>query len=217
VFSVFTRYFRFPRPRRLTSRFLADNDCAMPPFPVCPHLPAAVPGMDWRALHALREGDRGGKFYLECLRYGASLWEAGFAARSLLCLDRAMGADVRGDEPELIAHPMPYAATAWIIGHTPGGVFLGNPRVHFQHYAGRMNEPRREQRAWRAWACWALTRAVRPELPGDPRHRIEEPSVEAIAAALGRVGLGGEAAHFRRILEEAAAGRLSPARPCLGA
>jgi hypothetical protein len=27
---------------------------------------------------------------------------------------------------------------------------LRNPRVHFQHYAGRMNEPRREQRRWRA-------------------------------------------------------------------
>lgn len=186
-----------------------DNDCAVPSFLPCPHLPAAVPGMDWRALHALREGDRGGEFYLECLRYGASLWEAGFAARSLLCLDRAMGADVCGDEPELIAHPIPYAAMAWIIAHTPDGVFLGNPRVHFQHYAGRMNEPRREPRVWRAWACWALTRAVRPELPGDPRHRIAEPSVEQITAALESVGLRGEAALFSSVLVEACAGRLS--------
>ena len=161
--------------------------------------------MDWRALHAFRGGDRGGSFYLECLRYGASLWEAGFAARSLLCLDRAMGEDVSGDEPELIAHPMPYAAVAWIVAHTPEGVFLGNPRVHFQHYAGRMNEPRREQRVWRAWACWELTRRVRPDLPGDPRHRVAEPSTDEISAALIRFGLPGERELFLRAM--ALAGR----------
>ena len=199
-----------PGVGRLTPRFFADYDWAVPSFPVCPYLPAAVPGMNWRALHAMRGGGRGGEFYLECLRYGASLWEAGFAARSLLCLDRAMGADVCGAEPELIAHPMPYAAMAWIIAHTPDGVFLGNPRVHFQHYAGRMNEPRREQRTWRAWACWALTRAVRPDLPGDPHHRIAEPSADDITVALGRVGLRGEALLFSAVLDETRTGRFSP-------
>lgn len=128
-----------------------------------------------------------------------------------------MGADVCGDEPELIAHPMPYAAMAWIIAHTPEGVFLGNPRVHFQHYAGRMNEPRREQRTWRAWGCWALTRAVRPELPADPRHRIAEPSVEDIAVALRRVGLPGEDSLFSTTLEDARAGFFSPGNSDLGA
>lgn len=166
--------------------------------------------MDWRALHAFRDGDRGGAFYLACLRYGASLWETGFAARAILCLDRAMGADVDGREPEVIAHAMPYAAVAWIIAHAPEGVFLGNPRVHFQHYAGRMNEPRREQRVWRAWACWALTRAVRPDLPGDPRHRIEEPSAADISAQLAEVGLSGEKALWEKVLAEASAGKLSP-------
>lgn len=166
--------------------------------------------MDWRALHVFRDGDRGGAFYLACLRYGASLWETGFAARAILCLDRAMGADVDGREPEVIARPMPYAAVAWIIAHAPEGVFLGNPRVHFQHYAGRMNEPRREQRVWRAWACWALTRAVRPELPGDPRHRIAEPLVGEISERLAGVGLPGEKAHWEKVLAEAAAGKLSP-------
>lgn len=199
VLSVFTRDCRLLRLSRLTPGALAANDCAVPPLPSCPHLPAAVSGMDWRALHAFRDGDRGGRFYLECLRYGASLWETGFAARALLCLDRAMGADVSGDEPELIAHPMPYAAVAWIVAHTPEGVFLGNPRVHFQHYAGRMNEPRREQRVWRAWACWELTRLVRPDLPGDPRHRIAEPATEAIREALRRHGLPGEAELFLRV------------------
>jgi hypothetical protein len=214
---VFTRCRRLSRRRRLTPRFIAGNDCTVPPFPVCPHLPAAVPGMDWRSLHAFRDAARGGGFYLECLRYGASLWEAGFAARSLLCLDRAMGADLSGNEPELIAHPMPYAAMAWIIAHAPDGVFLGNPRVHFQHYAGRMNEPRREQRVWRAWGCWALTRAVRPELPADARHRIAEPSVDDITGALRRVGLRGEAALFLTTLEDARAGLLSPENADLGA
>ena len=74
---------------------------------------------------------------------------------------------------------------------------------HFQHLAGRMNEPRREQRRWRAWACWALTRAVRPELPGDPKHRVDEPSVELIALRLDAHGLPGEAELWRRVLESA--------------
>ena len=120
-----------------------------------------------------------------------------------------MGADLSGSEPELIAHPMPYAAMAWIIAHAPDGVFLGNPRVHFQHYAGRMNEPRREQRVWRAWGCWALTRAVRPELPGDPRHRIAEPSFEQITSALENVGLRGEAVLFGAVMDDARTGRFS--------
>ena len=165
--------------------------------------------MDWRALHAFRDGDRGGAFYLACLRYSASRWEEGFAARAILCLDRAMGADVDGHEPEVIAHPMPYAAVAWIIAHTPEGVFLGNPRVHFQHYAGRMNEPRREQRVWRAWACWALTRTVRPDLAADPRHPIVEPAIAEISSRLAQVGLPGERSLWEDVLAGAAAGNFA--------
>jgi len=82
---------------------------------------------------------------------------------------------------------------AWLLVHAPPDVFLGNPRVHFQHYADRMNEPRRAQRAWRAWACWAITRAVRPEFPGDPRHPVIEPALAAIAAGLRLHGCTGEA------------------------
>jgi hypothetical protein len=85
----------------------------------------------------------------------------------------------------------------WMIRHTPADVFLGNPRVHFQHYADRMNEPRREQRRWRAWACWALVRIVRPELPSDPRHQVDEPSHEEIEARLREHGLPGEAELWR--------------------
>ena len=164
----------------------------MSTFPPCPYLPPPRAGLDWRSLHAYRNGERGAEYYGTCLEYGHSLWQRGLAARALLCLDRAFGAELRGDEPVLRAWPLPYAATAWLIEHTPAGVFLGNPRVHFQHYAGRMNEPRREQRRARAWACWALVCAVRPDLPGDTRHRIAEPSPDEIVAALRAHGHPGE-------------------------
>lgn len=125
------------------------------------------------------------------------------AARAVLCLDRALGADLRGDEPELTAWPLPYRAMAWFLVHTPPAVFIGNPRVHFQHLADRVNEPRREQRRWRAWACWALVRAVRPEFAADPTHVVVEPSIEAIAAALVQHGIAGEAELWQAVLREA--------------
>lgn len=162
-------------------------------LPPCPYLPVPRPGLDWRTLHVHRHARRGGEFYFSCLEYGHALWLGGYAARAILCLDRAFGAELQGNEAELRAHPLPYAALAWVVRETPPGVFLGNPRVHFQHYADRMNEPRREQRRWRAWACWALVRAVRPKLPGDPRHRVVEPGIAAIGAALRLHALPGEA------------------------
>ena len=174
-------------------------------LPSCPLLPAARPELDWRSLHRHRESGRGEEFYRDCLEYGQFLWERGLAARALLCLDRAFGADLGGDEPVLREFPLPYAATAWMIGRVPPGVFIGNPRVHFQHYADRMNEPRREQRRWRAWACWALVRRVRPEWPGDPRHVVEEPAEAAIAAGLRAAGHPGEEALWQECL--AGAGR----------
>jgi hypothetical protein len=181
-------------------------------FAPCPLLPAARPGLDWKALHAFRDADRGADFYLACLEYGQALWQRGLAARALLCLDRAFGADLRGDEAILDQAPLPYAATAWIIGHTPPDVFIGNPRVHFQHYAGRMNEPRKEQRQARAWACWALTRVVRPELPGDPKHRVHEPTEAEIESALRRCGHSGEAELWRAVFAAAPGYRPSSAR-----
>jgi hypothetical protein len=169
-------------------------------LPPCPYLPAPVPGLDWRRLHAFREHHRGAEFYEACLEYGHSLWLRGFAARGVLCLDRAFGAELRGDEDVLRSWPMPYAAMTWFITHTPEGVFLGNPRVHFQHYAGRMNEPRREQRRWRAWACWALVRAIRPELPADAGHPVEEPTLGQIEAQLRAHGNPGEAGQWQAVL-----------------
>ena len=188
----------------------------MPPvLPTCPLLPAPRPGLDWRALHVFRESDRGGEFYHACLEYGHALWQRGFAARALLCLDRAFGADLRGDEAVLRDHPLPYAAMAWLIANTPAGVFLGNPRVHFQHYADRVNEPRPEQRRWRAWACWALARAVRPDLPNDPKHRVVEPTLFEIDRALRSHGHPGEAEQWGAELRKlpAVEQRMRPDRP----
>lgn len=186
---------------RLTPPANGDTNRRVPElFPPCPHLPPPRPGLDWRALHRFRHGDRGMEFYGACLDYAQVLWRRGLAARSLLCLDRAFGTELRGDEPGLRQWPLPYAAMAWLIAHTPAGVFIGNPRVHFQHYADRMNEPRRDQRRWRAWACWALSRAVRPDLPGDPRHRVVEPSLDDIRAGLSAHGLPGEAERWRSTL-----------------
>jgi hypothetical protein len=166
-------------------------------------LPPPRAGLDWRSLHTHRDADRGAEFYLACLEYGHALWQRGLAARALLCLDRALGADLRGDEAVLRDCPLPYAATAWLVAHTPPNVFLGNPRVHFQHYAGRVNEPRRDQRRARAWACWALVRAVRPDLPGDPRHRIAEPALDEIATALRLHGHPGEDELWRAAMKNA--------------
>jgi len=91
----------------------------------------------------------------------------------------------------------------WFIAHAPDGMFLGNPRLHFQHYAGRMNEPRRELRRWRAWACWAIARAVRPDLPGDPLHEIIEPTRDEIFLQLGKYGFAAEPDLWLSALAEA--------------
>ena len=161
-------------------------------LPPCPCLPEPPAQMDAGALSAhgpARDAD----FYLTALTYGHYLWQRGLAARAVLALDRAFGAALQGDESVLHAWPLPYAPMAWILRHTPSTVFIGNPRVHFQHLADRMNEPRREQRRWRAWAGWGLTRTVLPHLPGDPKHRVQEPSFDLIAGQLATHGIRGEA------------------------
>lgn len=171
-------------------------------LPPCPYLPTPRAGLDWRALNLHRAGGRGPEFYFACLEYGHALWQRRFAARALLCLDRALGADLRGDEPILRAHPLPYAAMTWLIASTPPDLFLGNPRVHFQHYADRMNEPRRDQRRWRAWACWVLARIARPEFPADPKHQVTEPTEAEIRAGLERHGHPGEADLWTSVVEQ---------------
>lgn len=169
------------------------------PLPPCPFLPPAPLAMDASALTA--HGDeRDSEFYLTALTYAQYLWQRGLAARAILKLDRALLSDVRGHEDELRQWPLPYEAMAWFLKHTPPDVFIGNPRVHFQHLADRMNEPRREQRRWRTWACWALCRAVRPEFPDDPKHVVAEPDLALIAAKLSQHGMPGETALWQSIL-----------------
>lgn len=170
------------------------------PFSPCPFLPAPRDGLDWRTLHVYRNNPRGPEFYHACLEYGQSLWGRGLAARAMLCLDRAMGADLKGDESVLQDWPLPYAAMVWFMVHTPPDVFIGNPRVHFQHYADRLGEPRREQRRWRAWACWALACKAKPAWPGDPKHAVVEPTLADIAANLERHGSPGEAQLWQSVL-----------------
>jgi hypothetical protein len=149
--------------------------------------------MDWRFLRAAGPG-RGPDFYLRCLQYGHHLWQSGRPARAILCLDRALLADLPDGEPVLDAHPLPYAALAWILRSSPPGIFLGNPRVHYQHLADRVRGPRRDQKRWRAWACWQIARTVRPEFPPDPRHRVAEPDRAEIGANLDRFGVARERA-----------------------
>ncbi len=169
------------------------------PLPPCPHLPPPRQQMDWRSF-----GEHGPKrdadFYLTALEYGHYLWQRGFAARAILCLDRAMGAEVHATDAALQTWPIPYSAMAWFLTHTPEGVFIGNPRVHFQHYADRLKAPRRDQRRWRAWACWALARRIRPHLHADPRHQVIEPTEDEIANALDAYGLPGETVLWRHVL-----------------
>lgn len=163
------------------------------PLANIPGLPKPEPAMDWRSLNRFRKDDRGEAFYLTCLTYAQTLWQQGLPARAILCLDRAWGADLRGEERALSDWPLPYAPLVYLLQHAPNDSFLGNPRVHFQHYADRLGGPRREQRKWRSWACWAITRATLPDLPADPLHIVEEPNPQQIADALETYGHPGEA------------------------
>lgn len=167
-----------------------------------PGLPAPEPEMNWRSLNRFRDDERGETFYLTCLGYAQHLWRRRLPARAILCLDRAWGADLAGDEPVLKSWPLPYAPLAHILKNAPEDAFLGNPRVHFQHYADRLGEPRKQQRKWRSWACWALSRAARPDLPGDPKHRVEEPTLERIAENLDQHGHPGERELWQSLLSE---------------
>ena len=165
-------------------------------LPPCPHLPTPRPEMDFRVYAPYGES-RGAGFYGAALEYGNYLWQHRLPARAILCLDRAMGAEVGPSDAILGSWPMPYAGIAWILREVPRDLFCGNPRVHFQHYADRMNEPRRLIRTWRSWACWAITCEVRPELPADPHHAVREPALAEIGAALDAFGLPGESDLWR--------------------
>jgi hypothetical protein len=153
--------------------------------------------MSWRDL-GHHGAARDAAFYLSALTYAQYLWQRGYAGRALLSLDRALLANLRGNEPVLRRWPLPYVALHWVMTHAPAKALVGNPRVHYQHLAGRLRGPGAHQKKARAWACWHLARRANPEWPGDLRHKIREPSVAETKTSLQKWGLKAEA----RIWEE---------------
>lgn len=172
--------------------------------PACPFLPPAEATLT-AAFVAAFGNDRGADFYLAALTYAQSLWLQGFPARSILLMNRAMGCDLKGNEPILHLWPLPYFGMAWVLKNHRPEQFIGNPRRHWQHLATRMSGPRPELRTWRAWACWRMARLVNPEWPADEKQIVEEgvrePGEEEIASNLDRLGHPGETALWREALE----------------
>ena len=72
--------------------------------------------------------------------------------------------------------------------------------MHYQHLADRVRGERAELKKWRAWAAWAVTRHVRPDLEGDPKHIVAEPTHTEIEAGLRAHGLASEIAEWHKAL-----------------
>ena len=176
------------------------------PCPLLPEISRPVCAADSRALGR----ERGEAFYKLCLEYAQSKWMAGLPAQSLLQLNRAMSAELLGDEQLLQEQPIPYGAVAWILKERPDckGQFLANPRRHWQHYATRMSGPRAQLRTWRAWACYAIASRILPH--SDFPHDVEQvenellvmPKEQEIAIKLDELGLVGEAQLWLHSLEK---------------
>ncbi len=168
-----------------------------PELEPCPFLPdvggEVVPASTMRRFG---KSDRGPEFYHQALRCAQSLWLRGLPAQSLLLINRALGADLRGGEPVLDDWPLPYRAAAWVLSRRRADQFIGNPRRHYQHLATRMVEPRRVRRSWRAWGCWWMARLLYPDEPADEKQIAEEgiiePTRDEIRAALDAHGIPGE-------------------------
>ena len=164
----------------------------------CPFLPLPSRIFTHDDMHALGK-DRSADFYHTALNYAQSLWLAGYPAKSLLLINRALSCNLSGvslthqctDEPK--HRCAPYHAVAWILLNRPVDRFIGNPRRHYQHLATRMVEPHKELRTWRAWACWYLAKLLldEGEFPPDARQVREEiivkPRRADIAENLGRL------------------------------
>jgi hypothetical protein len=170
----------------------------------CPLLPSIETRLT--AHETARFGsDRGPEFYVAALRYAQSLWLEAKPGRAILLIDRALGADVAGEDPVFATWPLPYAAMAWVLMHLRDDELCGNPRVHFQHLASRVGPPREEIRRWRAWACWHLCREISPHYAGDTRDPVREPDASEIAFHLDRAGIPKESALWRGAIPTARA------------
>ncbi len=172
----------------------------------CPYLPEVEAVLTAEVTRRFR-GNYDAEYYRAALRYAQSLWLEGKAAQSLLQLNKALMADLEGSADVLSEWPLPYAAMCWVIEQCPAGEFLGNPVRHYQHLATRMRGPRPELRTWRAWACFYLSRSILPEdqYPPDARQIAREgivvPEWEEVLRKLGEMGLPGEAAVVRAVME----------------
>lgn len=164
--------------------------------PPCPFLPTPDGRLDYRYIRAVAHS-RGPDFYFRTLAYGQYLWQTGQTARAILSITRALYADLAKSPAITQEWPLPYAAIAWIVAHHPGDSFMGNPRLSFQHQADRVRGERAPLKSARAWAVWRLICLVRPDLPGDPRHRVVEPVDEAIVHRLDLFGLNDEVAVWK--------------------
>lgn len=156
--------------------------------------------MSWRDLNKFGL-ERGIGFYHTALAYAQYLWLGGYSARAILLLNRALYADLSGSEAVLQNWPLPYRALHWILANHPGDSFLGNPRVSYQHLAGRIRGRNRQRRQWRAWGCWYIVRETLPEMPPDPHDTVEEPLYAAIATGLECHGLPGESELWQKAIE----------------
>jgi hypothetical protein len=148
----------------------------------------------------LRE-DQGPELYRLCLEYGQQLWLDDLPARALLAVDRALYCEVHGDAEVLRQYPMPYRTIGWMV-RQPTENFAGNARVHYQHLADRVRGERAELKKWRAWAAWAVSRVARPDLEGDPKHIVTEPTHAEIEAGLQNFGISDEIAEWRKALAD---------------
>jgi hypothetical protein len=167
----------------------------------CTYLPEPDYEMDWKSMSSSKSISCI-RFYMTALQYAQVLWLRKLPARALLAIDRALLTHLTGDEIELKDWPLPYRASAWIIAHYEDRYFVGNPRVHFQHLASRVRGERKEQKMWRAWACWQLACLTRPDLPGDMKQGIIEPSFKDICEGLKEHGIPRELETWQAVVEE---------------
>ncbi|MDZ4742999.1 MAG: hypothetical protein SGI98_06225 [Verrucomicrobiota bacterium] len=147
---------------------------------------------------------RNDAFYLAALGLAHKLLKEGRAGRSLLLLDRAMSVKLK--DP-LRPWPVPYAAVAFILNAATAKEIGGNPRVHYEHLATRLEGEANKLRVWRAWACWWMVRKLRPDFPADPKQLVPEPLPAQIAEGLRRQGSEDELRLWQKVvdgIEEAA-------------
>lgn len=175
--------------------------------PPCPWLPAvhschgAPPG--GREILRSLGADRGARFYQAALAWGQERWCAGYPARAVLALARALYAEVGCGHLVCLEWPLPYRALRWVFSRYPEAHgFRGNPRISFQHQADRMKGRNASLRRARAWAVWVLVREELPDLPGDPLHVVTPPERDEVREWLRREASEAESELWWSVLGE---------------